>query len=246
MQITELIYFYSVVYEKLLNGIDGGRGLDVGCGSGQFTGVLAGSLNSFTSITGVDVDEAFLASARKEFPGENFTFIAADSRHLPFEDGSFDLVAISKALHHVEDPLATLEEMKRVLSSGGYFLLSEMHRDGLTESQESHMLYHHLRSEIDRLLGISHNHTFHREDLIRMGTALDLSEKVILEYSPEQSYAMDPENIAQFCRKMDGWLGRLTEGPEKAVLAERVEDLKNRFRECGFSRAPQLIILGRK
>ena len=33
-------------------------------------------------------------------------------------------------------------------------LTSEMIRDGLSETQQSHLLYHHLRSEIDQLLGI--------------------------------------------------------------------------------------------
>ncbi len=235
-----------MVFEKLLQGIDGGRVLDVACGTGQFTKALAGSLNSFDSITGVDVDETFLSEARHKFRSEKFFFLVASSQQLPFEDECFDLVAISKALHHVEDPEATLAEMKRVLRVGGQFLINEMHREGLTQAQESHMLYHHLRSEMDNILGISHNHTFHREDLIRLGDRLELKDRVMLEFNPDPAGAKDHENIEEFSRKMDDWIWKLEDYPEKSKFAEKVETLKSRFREHGISRPPQLVILGRK
>ena len=171
----------------------------------------------------------------------------ANSLKLPFNEETFDLVAISKALHHVEDPRASLAEMKRVLKSGGYFLVNEMHRDQLTEShQGSHMLYHHLRSEIDNALGISHHRTFYRDDLISLFDELDLRERVIMEFNPDPILAKDPENIEDFIGKMEEWLMQLDAHPEKEVFSRRVEDLKIRFREQGISRPPQLVFLGRK
>ena len=107
-------------FQTLLSEVDAGRILDVGCGSGQFTEILTGSLNSFDSITGIDVTEEYLSEARLKFPGNQYEFMVADSLELPFEDEIYDMVTISKALHHVEDPLATLLEMKRVLKSGGF------------------------------------------------------------------------------------------------------------------------------
>ncbi len=235
-----------MVFKKLLAGIDGGDILDVGCGPGQFTEILVGSLKSFDSLTGVDVDEGSLSEAREKFPGDAFRFLEASSRDLPFGKESFDLVAISKTLHHLENPEATLAEMKRVLRFGGYFLINEMHCDQLTDAQESHMLYHHLRSEIDNTLGISHNHTFHREDLIRFGNNLELSERVILEFSPDAGRAKDPDNIAEFSRKMDKWMQEIKEHSERMRFMGRVESLKTRFCEYGLSRTPQIIILGKK
>ena len=201
-----------MVFKKIIGDIDGGEVLDVGCGSGQFTGILIKSLKSFDCITGVDIDEEFLKEARRKYPGKEFQFLHIDSMQFPFDDESFDLVAISKALHHVEDPESIIREMKRVLRSGGYLLINEMHRDQLTDTQESHMLYHHLRSEIDNILGISHNHTFRREDLIRLGNSLELEDRVILEYSPDSSRAKDPANIEEFSGKLDYWMQWL-DGP---------------------------------
>ena len=58
-----------MIFKQLLEGIDGGVILDVGCGSGQFTEILVESLASYTSITGIDVAEEVLKEARRKFPG---------------------------------------------------------------------------------------------------------------------------------------------------------------------------------
>ena len=156
------------------------------------------------------------------------------------------MVVISNVIHHVEDPGASLAEMKRVLKSGGYFLINELHRDQLSDAQESHMLHHHLRQEIDNILGISHNQTYHRDDLIRLVNDLELHDRVIVEFSPDDSKARDPENILEFTRKLDDWIGALDGQPEKSNFQERGEVLKNRIKEFGISRPPQMLILGKK
>ncbi len=235
-----------MVFDRLLRDIDGGKVLDVGCGTGQFIEILDDSLKSIDSVTGVDVAEEFLSEAREKFRDSRYSFLLADSARLPFEDGSFDMAVISKALHHVEDPAATLGEMKRVLKTGGYLLINEMHRNALTDAQESHMLYHHLRSEIDNALGISHNHTFLREDLLRFGNSLELEDRVIMEFSPDDGLANDPGNVSEFIDKMDGWLENLDGHPEREKFAARIGELKNTFRSQGITRPPQLVILGRK
>jgi 2-polyprenyl-3-methyl-5-hydroxy-6-metoxy-1,4-benzoquinol methylase len=233
-------------FQTLLTEIDAGRILDVGCGSGQFTEILTGSLNSFESLTGIDVAEEYLSEARLKFPGNQYEFKVASSLELPFENESYDMVAISKALHHVEDPQASLHEMKRVLKPDGYFLINEMHRDQLSEAQGSHMMYHHLRSEIDNVLGISHHQTFHRDDLISLVDGLELRDRVIMEFSPDPSNAKDPDHINDFIRKMDEWFLQLDGHPEKEEFYRRAEDLKVRFRKHGIARPPQMVFLGRK
>ena len=235
-----------MIFNNLLGNIEAGDVLDVGCGSGQFAEILTGSLKSFRTITGVDVDEESLAEAGTKFSDDNYRFLKAESQELPFDDESFDMVAISKALHHLEDPVASLAEMRRVLKTGGYFLINEMHRDQLSDAQESHMLYHHLRSEIDNMSGISHNQTFYRKDLIMLSDKLGLAERTILEFSPDGSRAMDIDNIAEFTTKMDGWIQALNEHPERRNIEERAGDLKERFRKLGISRPPQMLIIGRK
>lgn len=241
-----LLYFYAMIFEKLLSNIEAGEILDVGCGSGQFIEILVRSLKSFKTITGVDVDKESLREANEKFQGKEFRFLKAGSQELPFEDEAFDTVVISKALHHVEDPVASLTEMKRVLKQGGYLLINEMHRDGLTETQESHKLYHHLRSEIDNLLGISHNYTFYREDLLKIVDGLDLNERTMVEFSPPSDKAKDPANISEFIQKMEDWMLWLDGNPARSKIENRVSELKERFWEYGISRPPQLVVLGKK
>jgi SAM-dependent methyltransferase len=235
-----------MVFEELLSGINGGRVLDIGCGSGQFIKILVQSLGSFDSVTGVDVDASALQQAGTIFQGEVFRFIQTSSQCLPFEDGSFDFVTISKALHHVEDDRKTLEEMRRVLKQGGYFLINEMFRDGLSASQQSYLLYHHLRSEIDQLLGVSHNKTYLRSDLLDLIYALGLEDLTVTEYQPEEPAPKDPAHIEEFIARMTGWLDELAGHPERGNYQKRMAVLEEHFRENGISRSTQIVALGRK
>jgi SAM-dependent methyltransferase len=235
-----------MIFEELLSGINGGKVLDIGCGSGQFIEILMQSLGSFESVTGVDVDEAVLREAGTKFQGDSFRFIIASSQALPFEAGSFDLVTISKALHHVENDRQTLTEMKRVLKPGGYLMVNEMIRDGLKASQQSHLHYHNLRSEIDRLLGVSHNTTYYRSDLLDLIDFAGLQDLRVTEYQPEEAAPDDPANIDQYITRMTGWLEELNGHPQRQEFCDRMEELKEHFRENGISRPTQIIALGKK
>lgn len=235
-----------MIFEELLVEIPGGKVLDIGCGSGQFIAILMQSLGSFNSITGVDVDDVVLEEARNKFRSDTFNFIKASSQSLPFDDAAFDFVSISKALHHVEDDRQTLDEMKRVLRPGGYFLINEMIRDGLSASQESHLLYHHLRSDIDKLIGISHNKTYFRSDLLDLIDSVGLEGLMVVDYEPEEPAPKDPVNVDEFIGRMTGWLDKLGAHPERENISNRMAVLQEHFRENGISRPTQIIALGKK
>jgi len=236
----------ELIFEELLLEVHGGNVLDIGCGSGQFIGILMQSLGSFDSITGVDVDDAVLQEARGKFSSNAFRFINASSLSLPFEDGSFDLVSISKALHHVENDRQTLGEMRRVLKQGGYFLINEMIRDGLTASQQSYLLYHHIRSEIDQLLGVSHNTTYLQSDLLDLIYSVGLEDLSLREYQPEDPAPKDPANVDEYIARMTGWLDEIAGHPERENYSKRMAVLQEHLRENGISRPTQIIALGKK
>ena len=150
---------------NILNGISGGNILDVACGSGQFIEVLRDNLKSFDYITGIDVDDESLNEARDNFNSQSIEFIKGSALDLPFSDAHFDTVCISKGLHHLEDVEMSLKEMYRVLKQGGLLIINEMFSDNLTEDQRTNMLYHHLRVDVDNILGISHNYTFEKKEI---------------------------------------------------------------------------------
>ncbi|HWN42144.1 MAG TPA: class I SAM-dependent methyltransferase [Thermoanaerobaculia bacterium] len=97
-------------------------GLDVGCGTGSMTGLLAPHCQR---LYGIDIAVAGLREARDHVPGARF--LRYDGRRLPFCDGAFDFAFAVCVLHHVavaEWP-AMVSEMARVVRSGGMVALFE-------------------------------------------------------------------------------------------------------------------------
>lgn len=92
------------------------RILDVGCG----TGANLMMLSEFGEAEGVDVSPDALTFCR-ERGLQNVKLGAAES--LPYEDHTFDLVTALDVVEHIDDDVAGLREMRRVLRPGGRVLL---------------------------------------------------------------------------------------------------------------------------
>jgi len=99
---------------------DGGADvLEVGCGTGVLTRVLAGR-PEVRAITGVDLAPSLLDRARELAAGlPGVRFERADGRALPFPDEAFDLVVFDSTLSHIPEPRRALAESARVLRPGG-------------------------------------------------------------------------------------------------------------------------------
>ena len=92
--------------------------LDVGCGTGVFTRVLAQWPN-VASVIGIDSAPTLLAKARDAAVGlPNLSFRAGDGRALPFDADSFDLITFDSVFSHLSGPKQALEEAFRVLRAG--------------------------------------------------------------------------------------------------------------------------------
>mgnify|MGYP003346577511 CR=1 FL=1 len=102
----------------------GGKALDVGCGDGKFTRVLAAQS---AQTSGIDVKAKKIAEAQataKE-AGANVDFRVASGEALPWPDATFDVVAFSNSLHHMPAPAAALAEAARALKPGGLLYVME-------------------------------------------------------------------------------------------------------------------------
>jgi ubiquinone/menaquinone biosynthesis C-methylase UbiE len=96
------------------------RVLEVGCGTGAITRVLA-RWPGVTEVVGVDPSPVFLKKARELGRGlANLSFKEANGRSLPFEDMTFDVVVYHTTLCHVPAPDRALAEGFRVLRPGGW------------------------------------------------------------------------------------------------------------------------------
>lgn len=92
------------------------RILDVGCG----TGANLELLDRFGQAEGVDVSEEALSFCRARGLKR---VQRGRAEQLPYEDESFDLVTALDVVEHLDDDLAALREMRRVLRPGGRVLL---------------------------------------------------------------------------------------------------------------------------
>lgn len=63
-----------------------------------------------------------IAEAKKGVYPTKLRFEVADATALPYEDGSFDAVIISNALHIIPEPERALKEIDRVLKPGGIMI----------------------------------------------------------------------------------------------------------------------------
>jgi SAM-dependent methyltransferase len=90
--------------------------LDVGCG----TGANLEMLSQFGDAEGVDVSQDALAFCR-ERGLKNVRH--GEAEKLPYDDGTFDLVTALDVVEHLDDDVAGLSEMWRVLKPGGRALL---------------------------------------------------------------------------------------------------------------------------
>jgi SAM-dependent methyltransferase len=123
------------------------RILDVGCG----TGANLLMLSEYGDAEGVDISKDALAFCRER--GLDKVKLGA-GEELPYEDGTFDLVTALDVVEHMDDDLAGLREMRRVLRPGGRVLLfvpAFMFLWGLQDDVSNHRRRYRL-SELRRVL----------------------------------------------------------------------------------------------
>src|SRR5438445_10100628 len=93
------------------------RILDAGCGSGR----NMVELSRRGTVTGVEVSDTGAGLARARHAGE---VISGSVLQMPFASASFDLAVCLDVLEHLEDDLAALRELRRVVAPGGSLLVT--------------------------------------------------------------------------------------------------------------------------
>jgi phosphatidylethanolamine/phosphatidyl-N-methylethanolamine N-methyltransferase len=99
------------------------------------TGLIAINIGAAVrSVEAIDFAPKMIAAARKKMPPENVRFSVADATALPFEDGDFDAVIISNALHIMPEPARVLGNIKRVLKPKGLLIAPTFSHGHLKEA----------------------------------------------------------------------------------------------------------------
>jgi ubiquinone/menaquinone biosynthesis C-methylase UbiE len=94
--------------------------LDIGCGTGLSSFMLGKEVGS---VVGVDISPIFINIAEEKRQASNVRFECTDILHLPFGDGSFDIVSSFLTLEHIYDVEGALSEMVRVVKPGGLVII---------------------------------------------------------------------------------------------------------------------------
>lgn len=119
------------VRRTLLAGIDfqpEEQILDMCCGTGNTTFVIAKMMRERSVIKGIDLSRGMIENARKRNRFSNVEFMVMDAENTSFSEGDFDKVVIPFALHEMfcEARLRVLREARRVLSPRGTLAVLEL------------------------------------------------------------------------------------------------------------------------
>jgi len=112
-------------------GIHNGLVLEIGCGPGHLSLEWLKQARKDAELVGVDISSAMLEIVAKN----SFEYMAAAKHQvgnvmdLPFDNDSFEGVFGSSSLHKWLDPVATLNEVARVLQPSGRYYIMDLRRD---------------------------------------------------------------------------------------------------------------------
>src|SRR2546423_4132473 len=138
-----------------MNVPNNARVLDVGCGSGWATRLLAGfAING--RVTGIDISDEMVRVARessKKYP--NVDFEIASAERLPFNTDEFTYAFSMESLYYYQDIPKALSELQRVLRSGGLFVAVV---DLYWENEATHQWIDNLKVPVE-LLSVDDYHS---------------------------------------------------------------------------------------
>jgi SAM-dependent methyltransferase len=121
-----LIYLMHIAtYRFAALELKGKRVLDLGCGTGYGTALLA---DTCETVCGVDISDEAIGYAHGRYVAPNLSYEIIEKiengRRMRFENASFDAVISFQVIEHVQDIAAYLSEVKRVLKPGGLFVVA--------------------------------------------------------------------------------------------------------------------------
>ncbi len=193
---------------EMLGPLDGQRALDVGCGDGAFSLMLA---RRGAEITGLDRDPVMIATARRraEIEKTPAQFVQGTAASLPFPDATFDRVLAVTVLCFVDDAAPAIAEMARVLRPGGRLVIGELGRWSVWAATR-------------RLRGWLGSETWTRAQFRRVYELRTLATQAGFSVSTIRGAVFYPPAgwAAALCAPFDNWLGgRMTFGAAFLVLA---------------------------
>src|ERR1700736_5990441 len=100
-----------------------GRVLDLGGGTGRFSGILAEACGARVVV--VEPAANMIGAAAAKWGSAPIRFVRGSAMEIPIEDSAFDCVFVSQVLHHLADLDVAMTEARRVLTAGGRLIVRQ-------------------------------------------------------------------------------------------------------------------------
>lgn len=164
--------------------------LEIGCGQGKISSLLAGKTKQYI---GIDPDEKAIERAERDFP--DMDFMVGNGESLAFGDSIFDLVLFTLSLHHLNSAVG-LKEAYRILKDEGKLIVVEP-----SETGDFQQLFHLFNDETTAIQDARHSMAdsdFVLEDkgsfnaIVRFKDAADLCQ---YDFDRERAASGDEERI---------------------------------------------------
>ncbi len=191
----------------MLPDVQGLEGVDIGCGEGHNTRLMA---KKGARLVGIDIAEVFIRHARELEQKEplGIDYRIASAVQLPFPDGVFDFATATMSLMDIPETERALREAFRVIRDGGFLQFSITHPCFDTPHRRN------LRNEQGQTYAIEVGGYFHNLNG-------EISEWLFGATPKELRQRLPKFRIPRFTQTLSQWLNMLI---ETGFLLERVEE----------------------
>jgi len=200
-------YLNTPAFLEMLGEVKGLSGLDIGCGEGNNTRLLA---RAGARMTGIDIAEVFIRHARESETSEplGIVYQEASAVELPFEAETFDFATAFMSLMDIPENEQAIAEAFRVLKGGGFLQFSVAHPCTNTIHRR------HLRNED------------HKTYALELGGYYELPDGNVEEWifgatPEEEKKGLKRFRVPRFGRTLSGWLNAVIDA---GFAIERVNE----------------------
>lgn len=129
---SEIAIFHYQRYQSIVQLCTNKTVLDIACGEGYGSNLIAGTAKM---VYGIDINDAVIAEASKKYAKENLFYAQGTVEKLNFHDAMFDIVVSFETIEHVDASAQRkfIKEARRVLKKNGLFIISSPDKHNYSE-----------------------------------------------------------------------------------------------------------------
>ncbi|QEC44482.1 class I SAM-dependent methyltransferase [Pseudobacter ginsenosidimutans] len=178
---------------KHLPDIDGLTGLDIGCGDGYNTRLLA---DKGAKMTGLDISEKFITNASLNNPHASIEYKTGTALHTSFPNGTFDFATGFMSFMDVSDIDQLFRELNRILKPGAFVQFSISHPCFNPLNRKN------LKDENGKVYAVELSSYFDTDNVIIEEWLFDINTGAVQP-------GMQPFRIPRFIRTLSQWFNAM-------------------------------------